>query len=213
MSEKIVCVNVILALHLPSTYTYRVPEKLVDKMQIGQRVVVQLRKKIYSAIVVEIIDDWKPTTANNTASCSPRMELKYVLDIIDKQPIVTDIQIKFFNWIANYYIAYIGDVLTAALPASLRLKSETIVTISPYFNSDISSLNKQELEVFNFVVSKDKISLEDIKADLDNQNILKIVNKLIRQDILITTKNSIVDTLQRKRLTLHLTKNTKIKTN
>ena len=186
MSEKIVCVNVILALHLPSTYTYRVPEKLVDKMQIGQRVVVQLRKKIYSAIVVEIIDDWKPTTANNTASCSPRMELKYVLDIIDKQPIVTDIQIKFFNWIANYYIAYIGDVLTAALPASLRLKSETIVTISPYFNSDISSLNEQELEVFNFVVSKDKISLEDIKADLDNQNILKIVNKLIRQDILIT---------------------------
>ena len=186
MSEKIVCVNVILALHLPSTYTYRVPEKLVDKMQIGQRVVVQLRKKIYSAIVVEIIDDWKPTTTNNTTSCSPRMELKYVLDIIDKQPIVTDKQIKFFNWIANYYIAYIGDVLTAALPASLRLKSETIVTISPYFNSDISSLNKQELEVFNFVVSKDKISLEDIKADLDNQNILKIVNKLIRQDILIT---------------------------
>jgi primosomal protein N' (replication factor Y) (superfamily II helicase) len=186
MSEKIVCVNVILALHLPSTYTYRVPEKLVDKMQIGQRVVVQLRKKIYSAIVVEIIDDWKPTTTNNTTSCSPRMELKYVLDIIDKQPIVTDTQIKFFNWIANYYIAYIGDVLTAALPASLRLKSETIVTISPYFNSDISSLNKQELEVFNFVVSKDKISLEDIKADLDNQNILKIVNKLIRQDILIT---------------------------
>ena len=186
MSEKIVCVNVILALHLPSTYTYRVPEKLVDKMQIGQRVVVQLRKKIYSAIVVEIIDDWKPTTTNNTTSCSPRMELKYVLDIIDKQPIVTDKQIKFFNWIANYYIAYIGDVLTAALPASLRLKSETIVTISPYFNSDISSLNEQELEVFNFVVSKDKISLEDIKADLDNQNILKIVNKLIRQDILIT---------------------------
>ena len=186
MSEKIVCVNVILALHLPSTYTYRVPEKLVDKMQIGQRVVVQLRKKIYSAIVVEIIDDWKPTTTNNNTSCSPRMELKYVLDIIDKQPIVTDKQIKFFNWIANYYIAYIGDVLTAALPASLRLKSETIVTISPYFNSDISSLNKQELEVFNFVVSKDKISLEDIKADLDNQNILKIVNKLIRQDILIT---------------------------
>lgn len=186
MSEKIVCVNVILALHLPSTYTYRVPEKLVDKMRIGQRVVVQLRKKIYSAIVVEIIDDWKPTTTNNTTSCSPRMELKYVLDIIDKQPIVTDKQIKFFNWIANYYIAYIGDVLTAALPASLRLKSETIVTISPYFNSDISSLNKQELEVFNFVVSKDKISLEDIKADLDNQNILKIVNKLIRQDILIT---------------------------
>lgn len=186
MSEKIVCVNVILALHLPSTYTYRVPEKLVDKMRIGQRVVVQLRKKIYSAIVVEIIDDWKPTTTNNTTSCSPRMELKYVLDIIDKQPIVTDKQIKIFNWIANYYIAYIGDVLTAALPASLRLKSETIVTISPYFNSDISSLNKQELEVFNFVVSKDKISLEDIKADLDNQNILKIVNKLIRQDILIT---------------------------
>ncbi len=186
MSEKIVCVKVILALHLPFSYTYRVPEKLVDKILIGQRVVVQLRKKIYSAIIVEIIDGLTQATLNDTLVGTNPNNLKYVLDIIDKQPIVTNKQIEFFKWIADYYIAYIGDVLTAALPASLRLKSETIVTISPYFNSDISALNKQELEVFNFVASKDKISLEEIKADLDNQNILKIVNKLIKQDILIT---------------------------
>ena len=174
-NSDILFAQVILSLHLPYSYTYRVPENLKDKIKTGQRVAVQLRNRIYSAIVVSLTNEIPKT---NT--------VKYVLDIIDNEPVVTDTQIKFFKWIADYYIAYIGDVLTAALPASLRLKSETTVCISPYFNSDISSLNEQETEIFNLVSAKEKIALEDIKAQTDGKNILKIINKLIKKDILIT---------------------------
>ncbi|MBR1774271.1 MAG: primosomal protein N' [Bacteroidales bacterium] len=174
-TEEILFADVILALHLPYSYTYRVPKELQSKIMTGQRVAVQLRNRIYSGIVVNLTNEIPKTTA-----------LKYILDIVDLQPVVTDKQIEFFKWVADYYIAYIGDVLSAAMPASLRLKSETIVTVSPYFNSDISNLDENELKIFNLVVSKEKISLEDIKANLNSKDVIKIIHKLITKDVLIT---------------------------
>ena len=188
--------DVILALHIPYSLTYRVPEILQERIKTGQRVAVQLRGRIYSAVVIKLYspsEDNTPDTSDKDFTAAKNMQMilnsnsfKYIIDIIDTEPVMTDIQTAFFKWVADYYIAYIGDVLTAAMPASLRLKSETTLAVSPYFDSDISSLDGEELKVFNAVAQKDKVALEDIKTGADSKNILKIVNKLIRNDVLIT---------------------------
>ncbi len=170
--------DVILSLHLPYSYTYKVPTNITN-IKVGQRVVVQLRSRIYSAIVVNLHDNINPATEHSST-------MKYILDIIDDNPIVTPKQIKFFKWISDYYVSYIGDVLTVALPASFRLKSETMVTISPYFNSDISDFDEKELQIFNLIVGKDKISLEDLKTNLEAKDVLTTINKLIKKDVFIT---------------------------
>ena len=53
-TEEILFADVILALHLPYSYTYRVPKELQSKIMTGQRVAVQLRNRIYSGIVVNL---------------------------------------------------------------------------------------------------------------------------------------------------------------
>ncbi|MBR1626589.1 MAG: primosomal protein N' [Bacteroidales bacterium] len=201
--EDILFADVILALHLPYSYTYRVPENLKDKISPGQRVAVQLRNKIYSAIVIKLEylnEKLKNYERSNNTDISESAynflntnSVKYVLDIIDTRPIVTNIQIEFFKWIADYYVAYIGDILTAALPASLRLKSETTLRISPYFNSDISTLDEKEIKIFDIVAKKENISLEDIKTEIISNSmdfspatVLKTINTLIKKDVLIT---------------------------
>ncbi|MBP3253974.1 MAG: primosomal protein N' [Bacteroidales bacterium] len=185
--------DVILALHLPFSYTYRVPSVLQNHIKIGQRVAVQLRNRIYSAAVIDIKDSLPSDADKQPLHLS---SLKYILDIIDTQPIITDTQIKFFKWVADYYAAYIGDVLTCAMPACFRLKSETTVSVSPYFNSDISSFTDKELKVFDAVakkISSDKspqtyIALSDISAmtSLSQAETLKIIHCLIKKDVLIT---------------------------
>lgn len=175
MERKMLFADVALSLHLPLYYRYRVPDELQDNILVGQRVVVQLRSKIYSAVVVNLTDELPKTRT-----------IKYILEIIDAQPVITKIQIDFFRWIADYYIAYIGDVLTMALPASLRLKSETVVTVSPYFSGDTALMKDKELEVFNLVCSSGKIKLEDIKANMASKDIVKIIYSLINKDVLIT---------------------------
>src|SRR5574344_129838 len=119
--DSILFVDVILTLHLPYSYCYRLPQEMNEDIAIGQRVAVQFgSKKIYSGIVVNITD------------VAPKVKnIKYVIAIIEKEKTVTQKQIDFFKWIAEYYIAYVGDVLTAALPSAFRLKSETVVEISP----------------------------------------------------------------------------------
>ena len=145
--EKILFVEVILTLHLPNTFCYRVPRVLNEDIRVGQRVAVQFgKKKIYSAIVVRI-----------TQEVPKQYNIKYVLDIIDSEPILTEKQITFFNWISSYYVAYIGDVLSAALPAAFRLKSETVVEISPMFSGDVSDLDDREKQIVDVLVRKDKV--------------------------------------------------------
>lgn len=168
-------VDVALSLHLPLYYRYKVPKEFQTKILVGQRVVVQFRSRIYSAIVVKI------------ANVPPEYGIvKPILEIVDEEPIVTLQQIDFFKWVADYYIAYIGDVLTAALPSSFRLKSETMVMVSPYFSGDITQLKDKEIELFNLVNSVGKLKLEDIKSNIEKKDIIKIIYRLIKKDVLIT---------------------------
>lgn len=173
--EKILFVDVILTLHLPSSYRYRVPMMLNDRIAVGQIVAVQFgKKKIYSAIVVNITQE------------VPAYKTKYILDIIDDTPILTPLQITFFSWIASYYVAYIGDVLSAALPAPFRLKSESVVQVSPNFLGDVSALDEQEQKMFLLVSQKNKINISDLQDVFSPNELISLIAKLIEKDVLIT---------------------------
>ncbi|MDR1725573.1 MAG: primosomal protein N' [Bacteroidales bacterium] len=182
-------VEVILPLHLPSTFTYRVPREFVEQILVGQRVAVQFgSKRIYSAIVADI---------HNRI---PKVQsVKYVLAILDFQPIVLAKNIAFWRWIASYYCCYLGDVMAAALPAALRLKSETKVIINPDFDGDISNLNKEEQLLISAISKKESVAIADIsKATAIEVNILPIIQTLIRKKIL-TTDEELYDRYEPKK--------------
>ena len=192
-TDTILYADVILTLHLPLSYCYRVPKSLHDSIKVGQSVVVQFgKKKIYSALVVNLHHDTPKTS-----------QIKYILDIVDIEPTITPKQIEFFKWIADYYIAYIGDVLTAALPAVFRLKSETIVEISPYFSGDLSALNTEEQNLVNQVIQKGKLKLEDYEGE-QADTFLKLVSNLIKQDVLSTDEELYAKYTPKKELCIAL---------
>lgn len=116
-------INVILPLSLSGTFTYNVPEPLIHEIAVGKRVVVQFgKRKIYSAIVKEI-----------NVSNSSDYEIKDIIAVLDSSPIVNEIQLKFWDWIVQYYLCNIGEVMKAAIPAGLKLESKTNVI----FNDEI----------------------------------------------------------------------------
>ena len=86
-------VDVLLPLHLPGTYTYRLPVEYEESVRVGQRVMVQFgAKRLYSALVRRIHDQ------------VPAYRTKYVLAILDLEPIVTERQFRFWEWMASYYM-------------------------------------------------------------------------------------------------------------
>jgi primosomal protein N' (replication factor Y) len=64
--------------------------------------------------------------------------------LLDKEPIVTETQLKFWEWMASYYMCTEGDVMNAALPAHLKLVSETFVVLNEDVEIDMQALSDDE---------------------------------------------------------------------
>ncbi len=69
------------------------------------------------------------------------VEVRDVLEVLDDRPILLPRQLQLWQWISSYYMAPLGEVMNAALPAGLkneegyRPKTETYVGLSePYRN-------------------------------------------------------------------------------
>jgi len=122
--------DVILPVPLTGLFTYSVPEGMA--VRVGMRVLVTFgRSKKYMGIVASLHNN-KPEG----------YEVKPITQVMDAEPIVTDNQLKLWNWIADYYMSPIGEVYKAALPSGLkaedgyRPKTELYIQLTPKFRSE-----------------------------------------------------------------------------
>ena len=145
-------VQVILPLALPKLYTYAIPPELEKEIQTGIRVEVQLgKRKQYSGIIYEI------------SRIAPAAYLpKEIISVIDEKPIVTERQMQFWKWMAEYYMCTMGEVMNAALPAYLKLDSETFFCKNPLAEAQPQNLADDEFQICEAFEHQEEISLEDI---------------------------------------------------
>lgn len=125
-------VDLMLPVPLEGFFTYSVPERLRERMQFGVRVIVTFGpKKTYVGIVVR--------THDNTPEGG--YKIKEIIDIVDDKPMMLDKQMKLWQWIAEYYLAPIGDVYKAAMPSGLKQeegfkpKTETYIRLTEKYRN------------------------------------------------------------------------------
>ena len=124
-------VDVILPLPLEGLFTYGVSDELAAQVLAGVRVVVPFNKsKRYTAIAVRLHDE------------KPDFDTKNIIEIIDNQPIILPEQLRLWQWISDYYMAPLGEVMNAALPAGLKNedgyqpKTETCIGLCEAYRSE-----------------------------------------------------------------------------
>lgn len=173
--RKTYFVDIILPIPIHREFTYRVPYEMNDYIQEGVRVVVPFGKsKFYTGVVTRVHENIpKDYTA------------KYLEFILDESPIVTGKQYTFWKWIAKYYMAPIGDVLNAALPANFKLASETKILLHPDFEKG-EELPEKELELVEVLEMREELTLKELTEILQVKNVQPIVKRLIDKGIVIT---------------------------
>ncbi|HBF88092.1 MAG TPA: primosomal protein N' [Bacteroidales bacterium] len=160
-------VDLILPLPLPKLFTYEIPEYLHESAKKGKRVVVQFgKKKLYTAVIF-CIHNHKPVD----------YETKNIIDIIDQEPIISERQLDFWQWIATYYMCSLGDVYKAALPSGLKLESETLVYANQNFDK-FDSLNSKEELVFRALEENVSLKVSDLNALFENASSLSTLKSL-----------------------------------
>jgi len=160
-NRKSCFVDVILPLPLSQTYTYRVPVEFQDDVAIGKRVEVQFgKKKIYSAIIKEI------------KYVSPELyEAKNIISILDEAPIVNEQHIRLWQWIAEYYMCTLGEVMNVALPAGLKLSSETSIMLHPEFDLENTELSEKEYLIIEALRYQGELSLKKVSNHLPDNTV------------------------------------------
>ena len=179
-------IDVILPLPVKGTFTYSIDE---DNLLVGQRVVVQFgARKLYTAIV-KCIHDKKPVD----------YKLKPVLAILDEVPVVNFIQLKLWDWISDYYMCNLGDVMNAALPASFKLASESKVIMHFDFDGDIDHLSLHERSLLDALSSQEELSINEISKLISIKNVFSFINELIRKEI-VQIKEDLYDKYKEKEI-------------
>ncbi|MCR4827880.1 MAG: primosomal protein N' [Bacteroidales bacterium] len=174
MERKTLFVDVLLPLHLPDTYTYRVPFEYNDVIAVGQRVVVQFgSKRLYAALVRRVHDE------------VPGYTTKYVLSILDLEPIVGSHQFAFWDWMASYYMCYAGDVMAVALPSAFRLSSESFIVVHPDFSGEYGDLNENEISVLDVLARQPKLPIGEVAQIVGFQKIMPLIKTMIDKKIIV----------------------------
>jgi primosomal protein N' (replication factor Y) len=176
MSERLTYfVDLILPLSVPNYYSYRVPYELNDRVKAGQRVIVPFGKqKLYTAIIRKVHRK------------VPDYQTKYIDHVLDDVPVVTEQQLKFWEWIADHYMCHIGEVMLAALPSALKLASETKVLLNPYsVRVPEEEITDSECLILDALELSQVLSLDDIGNILDRSTIYPIVKQMIDKGLIL----------------------------
>ena len=161
--------QIILPLNLKGTFTYKIPDELLAQIQVGMRVLVPFGgKKIYTGIVAEIHDD-KPET----------FIPKEIINILDDFPILPNEQIRFWNWLSEYYLCNLGEIYRFAFPSSLKLESETYLKLKPNITVDFENLDVNEMYLIQALEVRQLINLTEIEAFIPKKEIVKTIKSLI----------------------------------
>ena len=166
--------EVLLPIPVPGTFTYRVPFELNDKVQIGQRAVVQFgRSKIMSGLIIDLTET------------VPQCEVKFLMDLLDVQPIINEKQLKFWDWIRTYYMCHLGEVMQAALPSAMKLSSESMIALSPDFVLDTVALNDFEYMIVEALQIQPKIAISEVSKIIGFKKVMPLIHSMMEKGILV----------------------------
>jgi primosomal protein N' (replication factor Y) (superfamily II helicase) len=107
--------DVALPVPLDMAFTYKIAEQ---QPVVGGRVLVPFRNQRISGVVTALHDR------------APSMQAKTVIQVLDTEPVLDDGLMKLGQWIAQYYLAPIGDVFRGMLPLAAEIKKAKLYRIT-----------------------------------------------------------------------------------
>ena len=167
--------EILLPLPIAGTYTYRVPFELNQKVKVGQRAVVQFGKtKIMSGLIVSVTNEVPDYSG-----------IKYLLDILDDNPVVNENQLRLWNWISSYYLCYLGEVMQVALPSALKLSSESKIVLAEDFELDSMTLSDNEFLIVEALQIQPQLTVTEVSKIIGYKKVMPLIKTMIEKKIIV----------------------------
>lgn len=173
--KKPLFAEVLLPLPVKGTFTYRIPVDYRSNAETGKRVVVKFGgSKIYSGLILKLHQS-EPL----------QYKAKDIQYLLDEKPVVTSYQLKMWQWVSNYYMAFKGEVMNAALPSAMKLASESKVKIHPAYDGLVSELSMAEYKIVENLSGHHVLTLKQISEITGYKNVMPLIKNLIDKEAVI----------------------------
>ncbi len=154
-----------------TTYTYAIPNELLEDAEIGKRAKVSFSKgnKAIDALIVSISND----------TDVPIEKIKPILEVIDKEVIVKKELIKLASWIRDRYICKYSDAIRLMVPSQIKfddekkneIKKEKLIFLIDS-NKSIDDFEfikgKKQIEVIEYLLSRNcKVPLKHVISEFN----------------------------------------------
>lgn len=168
-------IDVILPIPLEKQFTYKITEQESTILLPGMRVAVPFgRSKIYTGLV------------HSLHRTPPKVyEAKPIHRILDDAPLVNEIQLRHWQWIAEYYMCTLGEVFRSGVPSTFLLESETLIVLNKKGEVDENDLKDDEFLVFEALQHQSKLHVGEIAAIIERKNTLPVLNRLLKKGIIL----------------------------
>lgn len=182
--------EVVLPLPLYTTFTYGVPAEMMSRVKTGHRVIVPFgKKKFYTAIVTAL-----------TNEAPQGFEIKDIVMTLDETPILRRPQMQMWQWVADYYMCAVGEVMRAALPAGLKVESETFVELNPDFDcSDLQCVTERETVIMQTLAhSARRMSVAEIERITGFSGVSALADRMLGKGMLLISEKLVERYTSRK---------------
>lgn len=137
--------RVVVGLPLFTIFSYKIPEKLILSTRQGVRVLIPFGPRRIVGYVVGTSNEIDPEI---------KEKLKEIIEVLDPSPIISKRLIDLTRWIAEYYLAPWGEVIKAALPATI---GKTKPKFEKYLSLNKSFTDSEIKETFRRSPVKEKL--------------------------------------------------------
>lgn len=176
--------QVVFPLPFRNSFTYLIPGDLADTVQVGVRVVVPFGKRVMTGFVVGL------TETTDVA------EVKPVRDVLDENPIFDAGALKFYEWIAEYYLSSLGEALRNSVPYGSDVESKRKVVSDCGFCAELLDREKKKTstrgKLLELLSKKEIHRISTLQKEIKKKSIYSVLRTLEKEGA-VTLLNEIED--------------------
>lgn len=129
-------------------------------------------------------------------------ETKDVIMMLDTYPIVRYPQLKFWDWLSEYYLCSVGEIYKAAVPAGLKVESETFISLNADYEIDSDYRPTERMAmILQLLDVNGRMRLIEIEKELGFKNIEQTINTMLEKGMVIIDER-VVDKYRSRKETM-----------
>ncbi len=156
--------QVVFPLPFRNSFTYSIPEDLIPLVKVGVRVVVPFGKRVLTGFVIAVAE-----------TTDVKEKLKAVQDVLDLNPIFDKTALKFYEWIAEYYLSSLGEALKNCVPYGTEVETKRKIVVDVEHCSKLLSTemkkNSPRGKLLTALSEKEVHTVSQLQKQVKNKNI------------------------------------------